>query len=100
MAKIIRRTKRKLRLEAIAAFIFVFAFITSIVSNLYVGSLKASLMIDIQNMNLKAENLKVENQKINIEIQTLQNKDRVYTIAQDAGLQQNQDNVVSINNGE
>lgn len=100
MAKIIKKTRRSLRLEAIAACLFLMAFISVIVSNLFVGSMKASLMIDIQKMSNESETLKAENQKLNIEIQTLQNKDRVYTIAQDAGLKQNQDNVISVTNGD
>ena len=59
-----------------------------------------SLTMQIQNMNYESETIKTENEKLSIEIQTLQNKDRVYTIAQDAGLEQNQDNVVSISKGE
>ena len=62
--------------------------------------MQTSLTMQIQNMNYESETIKIENQKLSIEIQTLQNKDRVYTIAQDAGLEQNQDNVVSISNVE
>ena len=40
----------------------------------------------------------IENQKLSSEIQTLQNKERIYTIAQDAGLEQ-QSNIVSIAGG-
>lgn len=100
MAKIVRRTKRKLRFEAFAFILLALAIVTTLFSNLFIGSMQNSLTMQIQNMNYESETIKIENQKLSIEIQTLQNKDRVYTIAQDAGLEQNQDNIVSISNGE
>lgn len=95
-----RKRKRKLRFEALAGLFFIFASIIAICSNLFISSMHASLMIDIQKMNIESETLRTENKKLSIEIQTLQNKDRVFTIAQDAGLEQNQDNVVSVAMGE
>ena len=53
---------------------------------------------NIQKAQNEAETLRIENQKLSIEIQTLQNKERIYTIAQDAGLEQ-QSNIVSIAGG-
>lgn len=100
MAKIVRRTKRRLRFEAFAFILFTLATIATLFSNLFIGSMQNSLTMQIQNMNYESETIKTENEKLSIEIQTLQNKDRVYTIAQDAGLEQNQDNVVSISKGE
>ncbi len=100
MAKIVRRTKRRLRFEAFAFILFALAIIATLFSNLFIGSMQNSLTMQIQNMNYESETIKTENEKLSIEIQTLQNKDRVYTIAQDAGLEQNQDNVVSISKGE
>ena len=47
-------------------------------------------------MTSQIASLKAENEKINIEISSLENKDRVYALASDAGLDQNQDNIVSI----
>ncbi len=96
MAKIIKHKRRKLRSGVAAFFLLFCALVTTVLSNLFVGSLKTSLMIEIQDMNLAMASLKSENEKLSIEIQTLQNKDRVYTIADDAGLSQNQDNVISV----
>ena len=44
--------------------------------------------------------LKEQNQMVSMNIQTLQNKDRIYTIAKDSGLQQNQANIISVATGE
>lgn len=67
--------------------------------SIYIGSKDTTIAVDIQNMNSQVATLKSENQKLSIEIQTLQNKDRIYTIAKDAGLNQNEDNVISIQEG-
>ena len=53
----------------------------------------------IQNMNNQINDLRADNQKLNVEIASLENKDRIYMIAQDAGLNQNQDNIISIQGG-
>jgi cell division protein FtsL len=71
-----------------------------LISSLYIGTSNAALAIKIQKTNLEIADLRAQNQNLAIEIQTLQNKDRVYTIAQDAGLDQNQANVVSIRNDD
>lgn len=65
-------------------------------SSLIVNSKNSELTINIQKMNQEIETLKHDNEKLNIEISSLQNKDRVFVIAKDAGLDQNQDNIVSI----
>jgi len=52
--------------------------------------------MDIQNMTNEISNLKNENQSLSIEIQSLQDKERVYLIAKESGMNQNQDNVVSV----
>lgn len=98
MAKIVKKKKRKLTF-VVKSFIFLmFSLVCMLASSLYIGTTNASLAIKIQKTNLEIATLKQENQNLTIEIQTLQNKERVYLIAQDAGLDQNQDNVVSIKN--
>ena len=98
MARIVKKKKRKLSF-VVKAFIFlVFSLVVMLASSLYIGTTNTSLAIRIQKVNNEIATLKQENQNLTIEIQTLQNKERVYLIAQDAGLDQNQDNVVSIRN--
>lgn len=54
--------------------------------------------MNIQDMQSEINRLKEENEKITIEISGLENKDRIYEIASTDGLEQNQDNVISITN--
>ncbi len=96
MAKIRRRKRRRNYLNMFAVIMLTMAFISLILTSLFVGTYNQSLTISIQKMNNEIDTLKTENEKLNIEIASLENKDRVYIIAQDAGLDQNQDNVISI----
>lgn len=100
MARIVRKKKRKLAFVVKAFIFFVFSLVCMLISSLYIGTSNAALAIKIQKTNLEIADLRAQNQNLAIEIQTLQNKDRVYTIAQDAGLDQNQANVVSIRNDD
>ena len=52
--------------------------------------------MEIQNITNRISELKLENEKMSISISSLENKDRVYTMASDAGLDQNQDNLISL----
>ncbi|MBR0461327.1 MAG: hypothetical protein IJJ00_01260 [Erysipelotrichaceae bacterium] len=96
MAKLRRRKRRRSLLNMGAVILVSLAFISLIISSLFLGTYNQSLTISIQNMNNEISSLKAENERLNIEIASLENKDRVYVIAQDAGLNQNQDNVISI----
>lgn len=95
MAKI-RKRRRKVRFEGVCLLFFALMFIIWLASALFVNTINASLTIEIQNKTNEINLLKNENKDLNIEIQTLQNKDRVYLLAQTAGLDQNQDNIVAL----
>lgn len=96
MAKLVQKKKRKMKFIVKAFIIFTIALLSQLFVNIYIGSTNTSLVIDIQKAKNEISTLRAENQQLNIEIQTLQNKDRVYTIANDAGLTRNQENVISI----
>jgi cell division protein FtsL len=76
---------------------FATAVILTIFSNLFLRSSNASLMIQIQDMNRQCDILRTDNQRLTIEIQSLQNRDRIFTIAENAGLTQINDNIISVN---
>lgn len=99
MAKYVKK-RRKMKFTTKCSVFLSFALACWLLTSIIVGSINTSLTIEIQKMNAEIDNCKAENQQLNIEIQSLQNKDRIYTIASEAGLEQNQDNVVSINQGE
>ena len=96
MAKLRRRKRKTSVLNKFAVLFFTVSLICLLGCSLFVGSYNTSLTIDIQKMSNEINSLKAENERLNIEISGLQNKDRVYVIAQDAGLYQNQDNIISI----
>lgn len=100
MARYVKRKKRKMKFVFKSSILLTVALLSWLFVSVVVGSINTSLTIEIQKMNSEIDNYKQENQQLNIEIQTLQNKDRIYTIASEAGLEQSQDNVVSLNQGE
>ena len=51
--------------------------------------------MNIQNNEAKIRELKTENAQLRTDIQVLQNKERIFTIATENGLEQ-QDNIISI----
>ena len=99
MAKIVKRKKPKKSLfSAFCAVLFTIAVIARLFTSIIIGSVNNETNMNIQQTKSQVESLRVENQKLSIEIQTLQNKERIYTIDQDAGLEQ-QNNIVSIAGG-
>ena len=100
MAKLIKTKKRKLRLQGFAIILFSFALIAWLGTTLFVNAINASLTMKIQQMNDELASLTEENQTLHFEIQTLENKDRIYEVASMANLNQIQDNIISINNVE
>lgn len=94
---------RKRRLSSTTkVFMFYFApcLVAYFICSIYLRSYNNSLVSDIQSKELQIDTLKQENQQLAIDIQTLQNKDRVYTIAENSGLQQNQNNIINIKGNE
>lgn len=99
MAKIVKRKKAKISFFNIFCVgLFTVALLARFFTSVVIGSINNETNMNIQEARSQAESLRVENQKLSIEIQTLQNKERIYTIAQDAGLEQ-QNNIVSIAGG-
>lgn len=96
MAKIVKRKKRKLRLQGFAIIVFSIALISWLGTTLFVNTINASLTMKIQKMNDELATLTEENQTLNFEIQNLENKDRIYEVAATANMNQIQDNIISI----
>lgn len=96
MAKLRKKTRKTNRFNQFAVVIFTIAIIAQVGVSLFIGTYNTNLTMEIQNMSSQISTLKEENEKITIQISSLENKDRVYEIADTAGLDQNQDNVISI----
>lgn len=94
---------RKRRLSStskVGAFYFVPCLCLYFLCSIFLKSSNNALAIDIQAKQAEIDNIKLENQQLTIDIQTLQNKDRIYTIAENSGLEQNQENIINIKGNE
>lgn len=96
MAKIVKRKRRKVRLSGFAVLFFSFALISWLATTLFVNTINASLTMKIQAMNDELKQLSSDNQTLNFEIQSLENKDRVYEVAAATNMDQIQDNIIAI----
>ena len=96
MAKIVKRKRRRLSLNGFALIVFTFSLIAWLITTLLVNTINTSLTMKIQTMSEELAMLKNENQSLNYEIQTLENKDRVYEVAQAANMNQISENIISV----
>ena len=90
--------KRKKDYLGLSITIFSISLLVYIITSLFVGSMNVSLIYNIQTDKNKIEELKEENSKLSIKISELEGKDRVYTTAQEAGLTQEQSNIIYVGN--
>lgn len=90
------RKRRKSLLVKVFLFYFLPCLLIYISVSLFAKSSNNSLSIDIQAKKEQIEELRIANQQLDVEIQTLRNKDRIYTIAEQSGLEQIQNNVINI----
>lgn len=91
--KIVKRRKRKVWPVILLISLLVFR----IVSILVLSIITNQLTVSIQATENRIEELRSENNALRIDIQGLQNKDRIYTIANEEGMIQ-QNNTVVIKN--
>lgn len=100
MAKIVKKKKRRLSLKGVAAISFSLSLIAWLISSLLINTINTSLIMKIQSMNDELAELKSVNQTLNYEIQSLENKDRIYEVAQAAMLDQVAENIISVGGGD
>lgn len=96
MGKIYKKRRKTNRFNRFAVMFFSLSLLAYLMVSLFVGTYNTNLTMEIQNTTNRISELKLENEKITISISSLENKDRVYTMAADAGLDQNQDNLISL----
>ena len=80
--KIVKRKKRKVWPVILLISLLVFR----IVSILVLSIITNQLTVSIQATENRIEELRSENNALRIDIQGLQNKDRIYTIANEEGM--------------
>lgn len=100
MAKIIKRKKRRFNLKNFTALVFMFAVLCSLASSLFLRSYNNSLSVQIQRVGVQVASIEEENASYRVQIQTLSSRDRVTSIAEDSGLEMNQDNITTVMVGE
>jgi len=96
MARLSTKTRRKIKIESVLALLAVFVGLAWLSVCLFIGTQKNNLTIEIQDIENQIEVLKYENKNLNVEISGLQNKDRIYTVAETAGMNQNDNNVIAL----
>ena len=80
----------------IAAVIFTVSLFVGITMNLLINTVNTSLTMKIQAMNEELVALRSANQTLSYEINNLENKDRIYAVAEAADLDQVSDNISSV----
>ena len=71
-----------------------------LISSLFLRSYNNSLSLKKQSIISQINTIEVENEAINIAIQNLSTRDRVVAIANENGLNLDQNNIITITNGE
>ncbi len=100
MAKIVKTKKRRMRFQSFTiVFLFVSGFLY-LLSSLFLRSYNNSLSLKKQTILSEIAALEIENEAIEVVIQSLSTRDRVETIANDNGLTLDQNNIITITNGE
>lgn len=96
MAKLARRKKTKVRIDRVAIVAMVFSLTLWLFATIAIKTRNTSLTMKIQKMQDELIELSSQNQTLNIQIQSLENKERVYEVAVTANMNQIQDNIISI----
>ena len=91
-----RRKKRKLRLGYFTGILFMISTILYLMSTLFLRTYNNSLSSQKQEIEAKIAELQVANDAVAVEVNTLNNRERVNSIAADKGLSLDQDNIITI----
>ena len=98
--KIVKRKRKKLRLERFAALMLIVSLMMALASSLFLRSYNNALTMQVQATEEQITIYQTENESYRVAIQNLSNKERVLSIAEMEGLAMNQGNVVTISGGE
>lgn len=98
MAKYVRRRRktRRLSLFGFSVVFLMFSLFSLLLCSLFVNTTNTNLTIKIQKMQEEIASIENENKSINIEIQSLENKERVYVIAEASNMNLDQSNIISV----
>lgn len=94
------KTKKRFKLETFAFLFFGLSLTIYLVCSLFVRSINNNLSAKKQSIESEIAALVNDNDAILVSIQKLSSRERVVAIAADAGLELNQENIVTISEGE
>ena len=100
MARIVKVKQQKRGINKFVKFFVVFALFASLFSNLVIKNVNNSLTIQLEDITRQSVKLKQDNDTLTLEIQGLISKDRVYDVAEEAGLVRQESNVKNVVRGE
>ncbi|MBO7703920.1 MAG: hypothetical protein J6S26_05690 [Solobacterium sp.] len=91
-----RKKKKKLKLINFAVVFFLTSSLLYLGSTLFLRTYNNSLSSRKQEIEAKITELQVANDAVAVEVNTLNNRERVNTIASDKGLRLEQNNIITI----
>lgn len=91
-----KKVKKSIKFPVFAILLFVVSSLFYFGTRIYLRNYNNSLSSQKQAIENQIAALKVENDAIKVTIQDLSARDRVVSIANDAGLSLNQENIVTI----
>ncbi len=100
MSVSIKKTRKKIKIEALSVLIFAFVLCAYLMSSIVLRSINVSLSVEIQNKSVTLNEIQAQNKNLSKEIQRLSDYDRVMAIAKEAGLSLNGNNVIEFAVGE
>ena len=83
-------------MNGFALVLFTFSLFAWLATSLLVNTVNNNLTMKIQSMNEELATLRSENQVLSYEINNLENKDRIYAVAEAANMNQVTDNIISV----
>jgi len=96
----LQKTRKKLKLEAVAVLFFTLVLMTYLFTSIVLRSINVSMSVTLQNNTQTLASLEGQNKTLSKEIQRLSDYERVAAIAKEAGLTLNNNNVVEFSTGE
>lgn len=97
MAKSLKKKKKKkLRLPVFTAVLFFVSVMSYLASVLFLRTYNNSLSSERQKILVQINELQVQNDAVAVEVNTLNNRERVNSIAADNGLSLEQNNIITI----
>ena len=91
-----QKKKKKLKLLNFSLVFFMLSAILYLGSTLFLRTYNNSLSAKKQEIEARINELRVTNDAVEVEVNTLNNRERVNTIAADKGLSLDQNNIITI----